>query len=466
MQAEDFELITYHGPITLRLEPLNTKPDMTRNTSSGLDRRNFLSASMAAAVSGPVAAADKTPPRRSSYSIKPVQAWDPAKNTFSPFFPIGWYSFGPQARIEEIAENGANSAVYAGLGSESWHRSDTLKRLDVAHKLGVKVVLGLGGSVVGKVVLGQPKTYGVIPEYVKTFNRHPAMLGWQMGDEFSEGAAPRINDTTALLKQLGSRHPTWQVHPHTWSHGQVRKLMARTDVCTYDGYTYLEGLGEFHTHSSARVLAWQQAKADLIQAEGWAGNVNVTQAVGCQCGTAKFRFPTAREYRWNVFSAIATAGARGTMNWIYSYSGGFYANDPKRFFRFRDDVVKPVNQEQRMIARGMETGYNVGEVRSNHDTLTRTTIPPAGGNHRPYNSLGHILLHDAKAGKYFLLATNNEPKPLDISLSLDKLPISLKSLEARDTHRKRTLTLHRNNRQGFVLRDKLAPYDVALFVLS
>ncbi|HAA49478.1 MAG TPA: hypothetical protein DCE43_07140, partial [Planctomycetaceae bacterium] len=87
-------------------------------STSGLDRREFLSASMAAAVSGPVSAADKTPPRRSSYSIKPVQAWDPAKNTFSPFFPIGWYSFGPSARIEEIAENGANSALYAGLGIE------------------------------------------------------------------------------------------------------------------------------------------------------------------------------------------------------------------------------------------------------------------------------------------------------------------------------------------------------------
>ncbi|MED5449151.1 MAG: hypothetical protein VYA62_13075, partial [Planctomycetota bacterium] len=58
-------------------------------STGGLDRREFLSASMAAAVSAPVAAADKTPPRRSSYSIKPVQAWDPAKNTFSPFFPIG-----------------------------------------------------------------------------------------------------------------------------------------------------------------------------------------------------------------------------------------------------------------------------------------------------------------------------------------------------------------------------------------
>ena len=269
---------------------------MTRDNSIVLGRRGFLAASIAAAVARPTAAANDTPPRRSSYSIKPVQAWNPVKETFSPFFPIGWYSFGPSARIEKIAENGANTALYAGLGTKDWHQSDTLKRLDVAHKLGIKVILG------------KPETYGVISEYVKTFNNHPAMLGWQLGDEFSEDVAPRINDTVALLKKLGSMHPTWQVHPHTWSHATVRKLMARTDVCTYDGYTYLENLGEFHTHSSARVLAWQQAKADLIQAEGWSGNVNVTQAVGCQCGTAKFRFPTAREYRWNVFFAITTAG--------------------------------------------------------------------------------------------------------------------------------------------------------------
>ena len=154
------------------------------------------------------------------------------------------------------------------------------------------------------------------------------------------------------------------------------------------------------------------------------------------------------------------------MNWIYSYWGGFYNKDPQRFFKFRDEIVKPVNLEQRMIVHAMETNYNVGKVRSNHDRLTRTDIPSAGGNHRPYNSVGHILLHDAKAGKYFLLATNNEPDALEISLSLGKLPTALKSRDVRDVHRKRTLTLQPANQQQFTLHDKLLPYDVAFYILS
>ena len=440
---------------------------MFAENASVVSRRAFLSASMAAGLSGnAISAAENAPPERSSYSIQPVQAWDPDHDTFAPYFPVGWYSFGPSARIEEIAENKANTALYAGLGIEGWHLGDTLKRLDTARELGVKVVLGLDGSIVGKVVLDKPATHGVIPEYVQTFNKHPAVLGWQLGDEFSEDAAPRINDCVALLKRLGSKHPTWQVHPHTWTHAQVRKLMARTDVCTYDGYTYLESLPEFSTHAAARILAWQQAKADLIQAEGWRGNVNVTQAVGCQCGTARFRFPSAAEYRWNVFSAIATAGVRGTLNWIYSYWGGFYADDPQRFFKFRDDIVKPVNREQRMIARAMQVGYNIGEVRCETNAPTRSRIPPAGGDKRPYNRLGHILLHDPIDKMYFLVVSNNERDPQQVTLSLAKLPTRLSSLVVREPHRQRSLRLQHLGGQRFTLSDKLSAYGVAIYVLS
>jgi len=431
-----------------------------------MDRRAFLVTSAAATLGSNTTDAEEPNPNPSSYRIKPVQAWDPVKDTFQPYFPYGWYSFGCAARIEEIHENGANTALYASMGAHDWQRTDTLKRLEVARKLGVKVVIGISGAVVGRVVLGKPETYGVIPQYVKTFNKHPAVLGWQLGDEFSAEAAPRINDAVVLLKQLGSKHPTWQVHPHTWGDAQVRKLMAKTDVCTFDGYTYLESLGEFHTHASARVLAWQQAKADLIQSEGWAGNVNVTQAVGCKCGTAKFRFPTAREYRWNVFSAIATAGARGTMNWIYAYSGGFYANDPKRFFRFRDEVVKPVNLEQKRIARGMETGYNVGAVTTNHDRLTTTAIPAAGGGHRKYNSVGRILLHDAKARKYSLVVTNNEPEQLDITVKLDKLPRPLKALAATEPRTGRKLPIRLIGDGSLRLLDRLPGYGVAIYEMD
>ena len=436
---------------------------MTFLQAPRLDRRHFLATACAATAHTADLDANHVPPARASYSIPPVRAWNPQDDSFAPFFPVGWYSFGPSARIEEIAENAANTALYAGLGTEPWHANDTLGQLDVAREQGIKVVLGFANSVIGRVVLDKPATHGVLPAYVETFNQHPAVLGWQLGDEFSPEAAPRINDASTLLQRLGSKHPTWQVHPHTWSHDQVRTLMANTDVCSYDGYTYLEGQTEFTPHAAARILAWQQAKADLIQTEGWSGNVNVTQAVGCKCGTAKFRFPTRREYRWNVFSPIATAGARGTLNWIYAYWGGFYADDPERFFAFRDEIVKPVNREQQTIVRAMETGYNIGDVQSNLDQPTRTAIPPAGGNHRPYNQLGHVLLYDHVAKNYFLIVSNNENKTQHVALTITQLPTELSSLVAHDSYRRRSLELQHGGSQRFVLRDQLSPFAVAIY---
>ena len=57
--------------------------------------------------------------------------------------------------------------------------------------------------------------------------------------------------------------------------------------------------------------------------------------------------------------------------------------EEKGFFDFRDKAVKPVTLEQRMIQHAMETGYNVGKVRSNLDHLV------AGQN---FNKVGHILI--------------------------------------------------------------------------
>jgi len=352
------------------------------------------------------------------------------------------------------------------MGLHGWQLGDTLKRMDVAKELGVKIVVGLHADVIGGVQFGKPNTYGVIPGYVEAFNKQPAMLGWQLGDEFSASATPQINDTVKLLRQLGSKHQTWQVHPHTWGNEEVKKLMACTDVCNYDGYTYIDGQPEFENTASARVLAWQQAKADLIQTEGWSGNVNVTQAVGCKCGDAAFRFPTADEYRWNVFSAIATTGARGTMNWIYSYWGGFYADDPNRFFAFRDETVKPVNLEQRRIARAMEHGFNVGRLRTNLDELTDTLIPSAGGPHQKFNKVGRILLRDPDTRKYFLIVTNNEGRTRDLQLTLSALPAPLSSLSIHEPRRKRTLRLADEGSGSYAFRDHLPGYAVAIYVLA
>ena len=340
-------------------------------------------------------------------------ALDPATGTEAPFFPIGWYTFGPLRldQLQEVYENGANCVAFADCGRTVWadfcpveeHFDRVSAALDWCQQRGMKVLIGFDGGIACPENYRDPDcaAYKMVRRYVKAFKDHPALLGWKMGDEYSAEAAPGINTTVGVIRGAGSKHPISQVHPHTWGAEAIRTLMEKTDICVFDGYTYLQGNPLFADSCSSQVLSWQVGKAGLVEAGGWQGNVNATQAVGLKCGTADFRFPTYEEYRWNVLSAIASAGARGTFNWIYCHSeGGFYLGDEERegFFAFRDKTVKPVNLEQHTIRHAMETGYNVGKVRSNADELA------PGKN---FNKVGHILLHDDKEDKYFLIVSNN-----------------------------------------------------------
>jgi len=330
----------------------------------------------------------------------------------------------------------------------------------------MKIVIGLNRTMVGSVKYTNPQTHGRISDYVRSLKDHPALLGWMLGDEMPGGSAQAIHDTIRLIRDNRSNHQVWQVHSHIESDDDLQALMTQTDVCSFDGYTYLHDRSAFADVCSTRILAWQQAKANLAQTGNWAGNVNVTQAVGCKCGNADFRFPSYDEYRWNVFSAIASAGVRGTLNWIYSYWGGFYNDDPKPFFEFRDTIVKPVNLEQRMIAHAMETGYNVGQVVSNLDELTNADIPPATGGHRKFNKIGHILLYDNQQQRYFLIVTNNESSAHTVRLTIADLPVPLRTLTVDKPHDNRELNLDDLGEGRYQLEDQLDNHDVAVYVVQ
>ncbi len=77
--------------------------------------------------------------------------------------------------------------------------------------------------------------------------------------------------------------------------------------------------------------------------------------------------------------------------------------------------------------------------------------------------MGHILLHDARVGKNFLVVTNNEPSELAGSLSLAILPRPSKNLEAREPRRDRMLPLQAVGNGLFRLHDRLPGYGVALY---
>lgn len=406
------------------------------------------------------------------YDINPVMALDSATGAKKPFFPIAWYSFGPLRldQLKEVFETGVNCVFFADCGRTEWadfcpveeHLARVSAALNWCQQKEIKVVIGFDGPIAAPPDYEDPNNvaYEMVREYVAAFRDHPALLGWKMGDEYSAEAAPGINATVEVIREAGSQHVITQVHPHTWSAAEVTTLMAKTDVCEFDGYTYLKNNPTFAEDSCDRVLSWQMEKASLVQEKGWQGNINVTQAVGLKCGTIDFRFPTYEEYRWNVFSAIASAGARGTINWIYSHSeGGFYMTDPEReeFFAFRDNTVKPVNAEQRMIQHAMETGYNAGKVRSNLDQL----VPG-----RNFNRIGHLLLYDDAQGQYFLIVSNNVSNEFEMELTIYDLPVPLNSHMVTESHDQRQVELHELDEGRYKLTDRLFNHDVAIYVMK
>ena len=114
----------------------------------------------------------------------------------------------------------------------------------------------------------------------------------------------------------------------------------------------------------------------------------------------------------------------------------------------------------------METGYNVGQVRSNLDELTTVEIPPATGPHYAFSKVGHILLYDDQEHKYFLIVTNNETSPHTVLLQISDLPVPLASLTVREPHDNRELELQDTGGGRYLLQDELDNHDVAIYVLE
>ena len=123
------------------------------------------------------------------YNIPPVTYLDPATGQASPFFPIGWYigwSLSEQA-LQEVYDNGCNTVLFAPLGQDDSQMADVQARLDQAQELGMKIVIAFESTTAGGLRYGKPETYGAIADYVAAFKDHPALLGWQLGDEMGAG---------------------------------------------------------------------------------------------------------------------------------------------------------------------------------------------------------------------------------------------------------------------------------------
>ncbi len=396
-------------------------------------------------------------------AIGPVMDYDPATGTKSPFFPIGWYFFWPTdgPYLDEVAASGANTVLFSDCkDNPSWLWSNAIMGMNKASQLGLKVIIGLDDALWTGVDCGNPSSYSALLRWINQFKDHPALLGWQLGDENGVSQASTLNETSCAIRTVDPNNPIWQVFYTGADNGETIRLMAQSDVASFDRYGYYDTLFENPTPPFGEVdtlLNLQNEKAGIASAEGWAGNINVAQGLGPDGNALEhFRLPSRGEYRHLVFSAIASAGARGTMSWIYFYSEGWYSN-PSDFRNWRDTVVQPVQIEEQMISHAMETGWNIGTVSGNLDGQT------VNGN---YGKVSHLLIHDDQKDLYYLIVSNNTYDDHAITLTISGLPTTLANLDVQLPEDGRTIAMTDLGNKRYSLDDTLAHHDVNIYTLE
>ena len=258
---------------------------------------------------------------------------------------------------------------------------------------------------------------------------------------------------------MDPNNPIWQVFYTGADNSQTATLMAQSDVASFDRYGYYDTLFPNPTPPFGEVdsmLYLQNEKAGFASIHGWAGNVNVAQGLGPDGNAlSHFRLPSYGEYRHLIFSAIASAGARGTLSWIYFYSDGWYSN-PADFTDWRDTVCQPVQLEQQTISHAMETGWNVGTVIS---TLDGQTV---NGN---YNKVSYLLIYDDEQNRYYLIVSNNTYNNQNVTWNLANLPVPLATLDADLAEESSTITMVALVNGSYSLADTLTDHDINIYTL-
>jgi len=417
--------------------------------------------------------------------IAPVECHDPATGETRPFFPIGWYAWLKPATLDwipDMAAGGANVVYLTDVGLQQFEL--VRQALDVAGGVRMKAVIALDRKLLDKVDPRSPATYAGIRRLVEACKNHSALLGWALGDEnpLYEFLTPTdVVNSAVVIHRLDPHHQVWQVfaYPTNKRFGTERHAadyMAGTDVVCSDTYVHYDGEGtdnpryaETAEFENVDKTLRMQHRFARLSAVGDKSYVNVTQAFGPNGNDIPmFRFRTAREYRWNVFSAIASAGARGTLDWVYrpespkENPAQWWYRDLRQFHDFRDKIVKPVFRELRQIAHAMETGYDVGTVRVECPEKRKEMSLGSG----TFAAVSHLLLYDDRQHKWFLIVTNNTVDPRKVTVYIAGLPAGQGRLQLSIPRARRTLELSQGHADQWHFEDLLNGYDVIVYALS
>ncbi|MCK4849867.1 MAG: PEP-CTERM sorting domain-containing protein, partial [Phycisphaerae bacterium] len=354
------------------------------------------------------------------YDIDPITYYNPSTQATTNFFAIGWYVVRTETSPAEIAYAGGNTA--APSHQDGVTMADISDYLDQASTAGVKVLI--------RFLASEILDPAVATAWATEFVDHPALLGYQLGDENTHKADPwtaaNVGAAAAAIRAVDPDRQIWQVFPGCCGPAAIEAYMnpgtpdMKTDVVSQDHYwvrsgpdhppdTFANAQGEGNWASGPAHT--RNVAAEGCTTYGWAGNVSLPQA--CDAPYGDYRFPTYKEHRWDCFSAIASSGARGNLNWLDV--AGLKDNT------FREGAARPVALEQLKMAHALATGWNAGTVKLG--TLADDDYYHANYPEHAFHEASSLLSYDDVDDKYYLIVVNNDTDNKEnMKIKLSSLP--------------------------------------------
>jgi len=396
--------------------------------------------------------------------VPPILYYNPATGQKTPFVPRAWFVFGPGSGFypAEIKASGGNTIIFAGIPDGLIQIDQVRERLDQLQSLNMKGIVMVRHNLLDGVNSSRPATYETLALLVNSLKDHPALLGWQLGDE-NPGSDPLtatdVINSAQVVRSLDPNRQIWQDFHNGHSNSTITAWMPGTDVVSFDQYT--NDRGEPEHAGASEYLRTAHRYGQLAVQQGWA-YAHITQGFGADLGplaSINKRFPTPDEYRWNVFAPIASTGSRGVENWVYANQPDWYSN-PAEFDTFRDQAVKPTWLELAGLQHAMETGYNVGTVSLTWDGKGTESWS------EPFDRFSQLLVYDDQQHLYSLILTNNASDIRQARATISNLPEELAGLQVIIPKTGQIFALTDLGNGSYLLADSLLDHQVVIYQFS
>ncbi len=350
---------------------------------------------------------------------EPASVWPPAS------FPISFWCGPPEPYIttdqyRQIAAAGFTVVMPPCDGEATVARNH--KILDTARAAGLKAFIQDTRMPVS--ITGSPMALANLKAIVKEYKRHPALMGYFIGDEPGANAFAGLAEVVNELKKLDPEHIAFINLLPNYATSDLNSTPSQLQTDTYDRYLTL-----FLQKVKPAVLSWDHYHfLNDSDRAGFFGNLYAVQrAVSGSQPAAPFwqivlsvkhgpyRALTEAELRFEAMQTLVFGGS-GLLYFTY-----WEPNDPSfkwsNTIRNRDgtpgplyEPVKHVNAEVKALARHLYGAQHIATFQSG-------TIPPDGrpnGGDVPMRIAGpgdlSVGFFRGAAGYAYALVTNRDYK--------------------------------------------------------